>query len=293
MHKPWYSFLYIKSPIAKIAIGVLAVLLAVVVLLFQGVIEEQRMAAQTGNWDGRSIEKGADIFINNCTTCHGFNGEGGAGPALNSKYFFTQRVLDVNFSGGLENYIKLTVAAGRPSKMDSQWTVVMATWSSHYGGPLREDQIQQVSDYIMNWESTAIQQTPEEDPWIPFKDAPSKAAEGGAAPAAEAPTATGPRAPQAIFTELACTACHNLTDPQTDSSRGPIGPNMGNLYENAANRVPGEDASTYVHNSIANPNGFVVPGYQPNLMPAGLADRMTPEELDALVNWLLDPNRNQ
>lgn len=293
MHKPWYSFLYIKSPIVKIALGILAVLIAVVVLLFQGALEEKRMAAQTANWDGRSIEKGADLFANNCATCHGFNGEGGAGPALNSKYFFTQRLADVNFTGTLEDYIKLTVSAGRPSKPNSQWSVMMPTWSSRYGGPLRDDQVQQLTNYVMNWESTALQQTPEEDPWIPFKDAPSKATGEAAAPAAETPAATGPREPQVIFTELGCAGCHNLTEPQTDSNRGPIGPNMGNLYENAPNRVPGEDASTYVHNSIRDPNAFVVPGYQPNLMPAGLADRMTPEELDALVAWLLDPDRTQ
>lgn len=87
--------------------------------------------------------------------------------------------------------------------------------------------------------------------------------------------------------------CHNINEPQTDSSRGPIGPNLGNLNENAPNRVPGQDAVTYVHTSIAEPNAFVVPGYQPNLMPQGLTDRMTPEELDALIAWLLDPNRAQ
>lgn len=295
MHRPWYSFLYIKSPIVKIALGILSVLLAVVVLLFMGLLEERRMAAQTGNWEGRSIEKGAEIWANNCVECHGFNGEGGAGPAINSKYFFTQRLADVGFAGTLEDYIKLTVAAGRPSKTQGQWVVVMPTWGTRYGGPLRDDQVQQVTDYILNWETTALQQTDEEDPWIPFADAPSKAVAGGedaAGDAAAGAEAAGPRDPQTIFTELACAGCHILTEPQTDASRGPIGPNMGNLHENAPNRVEGQDAETYVRNSIIDPNAFVVPGYQPNLMPAGLADRMTPEEFDALVAWLLDPNRS-
>lgn len=294
MHRPWYSFLYIKSPIVKVALGILAVLIAVAVLLFAGVIEERRMAAQTGNWQGRGIEKGAEIFANNCVTCHGFNGEGGAGPALNSKYFFTRRLNDVNFTGSLEDYIELTVAAGRPSKTNSsQWTVVMATWSHRYGGPLRDDQVENVTQYVLNWESTALQQTDEEDPWIAFADTPARPLEGEeAAPVAEAPASSdGPRDPQTLFTELTCVACHNLTEPQTDSVRGPIGPNLGNLHENAPNRVAGQDAVTYVHNSIQNPNEFVVSGYLPNLMPAGLADRMTAEEFDALVAWLLDPNR--
>ncbi|HXF63012.1 MAG TPA: cytochrome c [Caldilineaceae bacterium] len=296
MHKPWYSFLYIKSPITKIALGIVAVLIAIVVLAVQWAMEEPRMAAQTANWEGRSIEKGAEIFANNCATCHGPDGRGGAGPALNSKYFFTQRLIDVGFAGTLEDYVKLTVAAGRPSKANSQWSVMMPTWSNRYGGPLRDDQVQQVTDYVLNWESTALQQTDEEDPWIPFQDVPSKAAAEGeaAAPAAgEEAAAEGPRPPQQIFQELGCMGCHNINEPQTDSSRGPIGPNLGNLNENAPNRVPGQDAVTYVHTSIAEPNAFVVPGYQPNLMPQGLTDRMTPEELDALIAWLLDPNRAQ
>jgi mono/diheme cytochrome c family protein len=296
MEKPWYSIFYVRSPILKILIGILSVLLAVVVLLAAGVMEENRMAAQTGNWNGRSIEKGAEIYTSNCSTCHGTEGQGNPGPALNSKYFFLQRLADVSYAGTLEDYIQLTVAAGRPSRANAQWGVVMPTWSSEYGGPLRPDQVQQVTNYILNWESTAVQQGPGEDPWIPYQDAPSKlsaeelAALGQQPPA---PPSTGPRTPQEIFTQLACAGCHVLTLPQDEANRGAVGPNMGNLTENAANRVPGEDARTYIVNSITNPNAFIVPGYQPNIMPQGLHDRMTDEEFEALVNWLLDPNRAQ
>src|SRR5690606_22121840 len=155
-------------------------------------------------------------------------------------------------------------------------------------------QVQQVTDYILNWEITALQQTDEEDPWIPFADTPSKAVAGGEAAPGEAPAEeeAAARDPQTIFTQLACAGCHILTEPQTDTIRGAIGPNMGNLHENAPNRVPGQDAETYVRNSILDPNAFVVPGYQAGTMPPGLADRMTPEEFDALVAWLLDPNRS-
>jgi mono/diheme cytochrome c family protein len=296
MHKPWYSFLYVKSPIAKIAWGILAVLGSIAIILLLGLIEEPRMEAQTSNWDGRGIEKGAELFANNCASCHGLEGQGGAGPALNSRYFFTQRLNDIAFTGSLEAYIALTVAAGRPSKGNSgQWSVMMPTWSNRFGGPLRDDQVQQVTDYVLNWESTAVLQTPDEDPWIPFQDTPSKASPEDMAgqPPAEGEAPAGPRPPQQIFVALGCSGCHNLNEPQTDNNRGPIGPNMANLNENAPNRVPGEDASTYVHNSIANPNAYIVSGYQPNLMPMGLADRMTTEEMDALVAWLLDPNRAQ
>ena len=63
---------------------------------------------------------------------------------------------------------------------------------------------------------------------------------------------------------------------------------MGNLADNAATRVDGQDAETYVYNSIVNPNDYIVPGYNANIMPANLAEQMTEEELDGLVNWLLE-----
>ncbi|MCC6453773.1 MAG: c-type cytochrome [Caldilineaceae bacterium] len=298
MEKPWYSYLYIKSPIAKIMWGIASILIAIVVILALGIMEESRMAAQTRNWEGRSIEKGAEIYANNCYTCHGLEGHGspGVGPALNSRHFFEKRIAEVGFSGTLEDYIKLTIAAGRPSNSHGQWLQVMPTWSSAYGGPLRQDQVQQATDYVMNWRSTAILQTPEEDPFIPFNNIPVST-ETVTDTAATTETTTTEvaesRPPQQLFQSLGCVACHNLTEMETASNHGLIGPNMGNLNENAPNRVPGEDAATYVHNSIVTPNAHVVEGYMAGTMPPNFGDLMTPEEIDALVAWLLDPNREQ
>ena len=117
MKRPWYRFLYVRSALAKLILSIIAMMVAVAVVLFQGVIEEQRMAAQTGNWDGRSVQNGAAIYANNCASCHGPDGKGlpGVAPALHSRYFFTQRLTDLGFTGSLEDYVALTVAAGRPN----------------------------------------------------------------------------------------------------------------------------------------------------------------------------------
>ena len=134
----------------------------------------------------------------------------------------------------------LTVEAGRPSKMHPQWGgLVMATWGEDYGGPLRNDQVEHVARYVANWESTALQQTQAEDPWIPFQDTTSRVAiedvyrDEGSEPAAPAE----PRPPEELFVSMACAGCHNLELPQTDENRGPVGPNIGNLAENAAQRI--------------------------------------------------------
>ena len=289
MHKPWHSYLYVKSPILKIILGILVVMFTVTLLMVIGFVDGPRMEAQTANWDGRSIEKGAEIFANNCSSCHGLDGKGGAGPALHSRYFFSQRLEDVGFTGSLRDYIELTVAAGRPSKPGSQWGVMMATWGQEYGGPLRADQVANVAAYIMNWETSAMEQTAETDPWIPFQDAPSRGSPYDQTGAAAEPA--GPRPPSELFASMGCAGCHVLDQPQTDSNRGLVGPNMGNLYENAPNRVAGQTAQEYVHNSIIAPNALVSDGYTPNVMPQNFPQLMSEEEINGLVDWLLDPNR--
>ena len=299
MKKPWYSFLYVRSPLAKIFLGIVAVLITIAILLFLGVIEERRMEAQTANWDGRGIEKGADIYANNCANCHGPDGKGlpGVAPALNSKYFFTQRLNDVSWTGSLHDYVALTVAAGRPSKVNSQWAQRMPTWSQEFGGPFRGDQVDNVTAFVLNWEEDALLQGTAEnpDPWQMFADAPTRAlAEDGSAPAAEAaPEPTGPLPPQELFVSMGCSGCHNLDLPQDADNRGPVGPNMGNLPELAGTHVPGEDAPTYVHNSIVNPNAYVAEGYMAGIMPQNFAERMSEEEINALVEWLLNPDRQR
>jgi mono/diheme cytochrome c family protein len=297
MKRPWYNFLYVRSPIVKIGLGIASLFLTIALLLFLGILEERRMEAQTGNWDGRAIENGAALYANNCYNCHGMDGKGlpGVGPALNSKYFFTQRLTDIGWSGSLHDYVALTVAAGRPSKVSTQWAQMMPTWSQQFGGPFRDDQVEAVTNFVLNWQEDALAQgTPDNpDPWQFFADAPSRAvADEDGAPAAEvAPEPTGPRSPQDLFASMGCLGCHNLDQSQTPDNRGPVGPNMANLHETAD--MHGEDAVTYVYNSIVNPNAYISEGYMAGIMPQNFGERMSEEEIDAMVEWLLDPNRQR
>lgn len=294
MHQPWYSVFYTRSPIAKIVWGIAGVIIAMIILLFVGVTEETRMEAQTASWEGRGIEQGAEIYANNCADCHGPQGLGGAAPALASNYFFSQRLDDLDFPGSLYDYVALSVAAGRPSKPDSQWATRMPTWSHRYGGPLRDDQVLNVTAYVMNWEEAALAQTPEEDPWISFIDTTRDLGPAGTPREEPAAVEDGePRDPGEIFISLGCMGCHNVDEPQTEANRGPVGPHLGNLHETAETRVDGMTAFDYVHQAIVDPAFYTVEGYQANIMPAGMADRMTDEELTLLVEWLLDPDRPQ
>jgi mono/diheme cytochrome c family protein len=318
MRKPWYSFLYVRSPITKILYGILAVIISMGALVVQQVLEEPRMQAQTGNWDGRSIEKGAEIFANNCSNCHGPDGKGlpGVAPALNSRYFFTQRLEDIGYTGSVHDYVSGTVGAGRPSKAVRQWAQMMPTWGARYGGPLRDDQVEHVTNFVLNWEEDALKQSWDPasgenlDPWQPFQDGPSRAETGTlthtvgtlgvaavlpeqVAGGIVTPTQTTEEAPVAqspaqLFVSMGCAGCHLLGDIGV----GVTGPDQNLLPEVAGTRVPGQDAETYVYTSIVDPNAHVVEGYQPGIMPANFSERMSEEEIQAMVDWLLDPNRS-
>jgi mono/diheme cytochrome c family protein len=316
MRKPWYSFLFVSSPITKIAYGILTVVISIAALGFQFAVENKRMAAQTDNWTGRSIEKGAEIFANNCATCHGFDGKGlpGVAPALHSKYFFTQRLADVGYAGTQHDYVEGTVGAGRPSKALRQWAQMMPTWGVRYGGPLRDDQVMHVTNFVLNWRDSALAQSWDPvsgnlDPWQPFQDGPSVAQPGSithtvgtqgvlavvpeqVAGQIVTPTQTtgesaGPQSPAQLFVAMGCIGCHKLGPHEI----GITGPDLNELPDVAASRVPGQDAEPYVHASITDPNAFVNPGFVAGTMPDNFDERMTEEEINSLVAWLLDPNR--
>lgn len=297
--------LFVKSPILKIALGILGALGCIILLGLVLATENVRMADQTDNWAAREIENGALLFANNCANCHGPDGKGlpGVAPALNSHYFFTDtgRLIDVGYIGSLESYVRLTVAAGRPSKSNSQWAQKMPTWGSQFGGPMRGDQVVEVTKYVMNFRDAALAQTPEEDPFQPYTDVKKPVGEQSIAvlmgaeppaPAEAAPAAeSGVRSPVDLYTVMACVACHVMDQPQDAANRGPVGPNMGNLAENAAVRVDGMSAEEYIYQSITEPSAFMVEGYADGIMPKDFTTKMSEEEIRGLVAWLLDATR--
>ena len=89
---------------------------------------------------------------------------------------------------------------------------------------------------------------------------------------------------KAIFTEFGCNACHTLADADATAS---VGPSLDDLSANAPDRRPGTEAEAYVEESILDPRAFVVGGFPGNVMPTDFGDQLSPEEIDALVEYLL------
>jgi cytochrome c oxidase subunit II len=88
-----------------------------------------------------------------------------------------------------------------------------------------------------------------------------------------------------VFTSSGCGGCHTLADAGTDAT---VGPKLDGLAETAAERRKGTSAEDYVRQSITEPQAFVVKGF-PNVMPKDYREQLSPEQLDALVEYLLKP----
>ena len=262
----------------QITIGLLLTILSMVLVTLIGLNENARLARTTEEQMARSIMRGAALFNTNCIVCHGEQGQGipGRCPPLNTPELFDTkngRVPQTGWSGSLPDYIRSTIAQGRlRSTRPDQYpgntatdpagvAAAMPLWSQQYGGPLRDDQIQDITNFILNWGK-----------------APGRMAE-----VPEPPQQTPEQRGQRLFASLGCSGCHN---PQATGDGGQPCPNLGNISNVAATRVAGKAAPDYIHESIVNPSAFIVPGYQDNIMPKTFKDLPT-DQIDALVAYLM------
>lgn len=241
---------------SRILVGLLAILISISGIVYIGIGEADRQAEFTNAFEGRSIEAGAALYTQYCVECHGLKGEGGIGPTLNSKYFFEQRLADIGYQGTMKSFLTLTVRGGRPVMSDPNYGRNMPTWSIDYGGPLRNDQIDNIVTYVMNWQEAA-------------PDLGDPNAEPTPVPG-DTPEERG----QNLFTGLGCVGCHAI-----NGQGGTVGPELTNVYADK-----GED---HVRQSILQPNAVITEGFQPNLMPQNFEQRLKGEtDLDDLVAYL-------
>jgi mono/diheme cytochrome c family protein len=98
-------------------------------------------------------------------------------------------------------------------------------------------------------------------------------------PAATEPVARG----RQVYRELSCGSCH---EGSLLNFFRAVGPPLDHIGTVAETRRPGVPAADYIRQSVTDPGAYVVPGY-PDSMPRGLGDRISREDLDALVAYLL------
>ena len=82
-----------------------------------------------------------------------------------------------------------------------------------------------------------------------------------------------------LIETYACSVCHI-------KAGGRVAPEFAGIAERAANRRPTLSAAEYVYESIVNPGAYLVDGYS-NSMPANFAARLTPQEIEHIIAYLL------
>ena len=120
-------------------IGSVLTLVVMGLLTFVWLGESARIAEASAAVNKASVSHGRQLYVDNCTSCHGTRGEGGVGKVLNSKALLTTATDDVLFE---------TIRAGRPN-------TTMPAWSQSNGGPLTDADIRQIVSFLRAWEPTA------------------------------------------------------------------------------------------------------------------------------------------
>jgi len=135
--------------------GLVLTLLILVAFTVYILTENNRLEAATATFEEERIQHGREIYTEQCATCHGSQGEGGVGTALNNKILLKNTFDEVFFS---------VIRSGVPSTQ-------MPAWSVDFGGPLTDEDVRSVVAFIRAWEPTA----PEIEPVV-FEPSPARGA---------------------------------------------------------------------------------------------------------------------
>jgi mono/diheme cytochrome c family protein len=210
------------------------------------------MAAASEDVQKEQLEKGEELFAENCVSCHGEVGEGtDIAPAL-SEVEFLKQVRD--------DFLFATITYGRQPRSD------MPAWGLDGGGPFTDEEVHQLVAHIRHWEDNP--------------PPPPVVIDGaiGTDLSVELPEGDATRGEE-LYTDNGCVACHNGTiGPATEDSAANAA--------NAANRVEGYSAEQYLHESIVLPGAYIVEEYE-DVMPKNFGDKTTPQDVADLIAYIL------
>lgn len=265
----------------QITLGVLLMLVAIASVIVIGANEETRMASATESQLARRVENGAALFHNNCVRCHGerADGVGGLCPPLNSLTLLEARAEETGWSGSVHNWLVNTIRGGRltstrPDQFVGEAATGMAMpfWSQDYGGPLRNDQIEDIAYYLENFGETELVAGPTPTPIV--------VEEGDT----EGIIAAG----VGVYQTIGCVACHQLDVADANGQTGPTHNGLGitaqQRIEDANYTGEASTAEEYIRESIVNPGAYIVEGYTNVMPPYG---SMPEDQLNAIVQMLL------
>ncbi|MBC7813399.1 MAG: cytochrome c, partial [Burkholderiales bacterium] len=202
----------------------------------------------------------------------------------------------VGWVSSLDQYIHTTLIHGRPGS-ENYWDSEqgMAAWGQIGGGPLRDDQLKDLGEYIQNYERDwtledllAVNQfgivplNPAGvvlgEPFVPVGTNINIAlAEIAAVPA-------DPQTGLTLYASFGCEDCHGggVSAPLTEGTAARVEQERLPLPQ-----FEGYTVEEYLVESILNPGAFTAPGYQSGLMPANFGERLSAEDLAHIVAYLM------
>ncbi len=123
----------------QLLIGLIITVVLLASFSYLMAMENARLVSATEHHDKESLLHGRELFVENCTSCHGTRGEGGVGPALNDKVLLEEASNGVLFA---------TIQTGRPN-------TTMPAWGQAYGGALTDEDVHAIVDFIRAFETNA------------------------------------------------------------------------------------------------------------------------------------------
>lgn len=120
-------------------IGLGLVLLLILLLGIYWYSDNSRLARASEKLLSSRILRGDEIYTNQCSSCHGMEGEGGVGPALRDRELLKSTFDQVFFS---------VIRSGVPNTQ-------MPAWSVDFGGPLTDEDIRNLVALMRSWEDDA------------------------------------------------------------------------------------------------------------------------------------------
>ena len=211
------------------------------------------------------------------------------------------RLAQVGWGGDLHGYVVTTLVHGRPGSLNV-WpnsTGGMAAWSQAAGGPLREDQLEDIAAYILNWDKggawtqedfIAVQQygkpladgsLPSEPPPPPVGDDVEGILQRWADEGIVGSAVSGA---DLYENEYKCSDCHRGGASAPDT--------VGTWTRVQTERLiqaqfAGYSGEMYLIESIVQPNVYLVDGYNSGVMPENFGIRMENQHLADIIAFLM------
>ena len=267
----------------KVVVTLGLLILSGLLLTGYSFVEPRRQAEATARQEGIAIHRGIENYTTLCMGCHGIDGTGAlvpdqasplVAPALN-RPDLRPNPNDQDAYTERYNFVSKTIHRGRVG-------TPMPAWGREDGGSLLDEQIHELTLLILKGD-TVVRGKPAWE--LATEIAKEKIAHGSPEP--QRPTidlASLPPEAQAgarLFTgKGGCVGCHNA-----GTGGGATGPNLSQIATVAQSDRPGGDAAAYIHQSITDPQAFLVPGFAP-IMPS-FRGTLTDDEINGLVQFLL------